>query len=731
MKFQSPRLYRPLPIAVAWVLAAFYVCLPARAAEPSLRLWYDKPAADWEREALPIGNGYLGAMCFGAMHKERIQFNEHSLWIGDETATGAYQAFGDLFIEMAHPDGSDYRRELDIGRGVHTVSYRSGGIQYRREYFASYPARVIALRFTADQPGAYAGTVALTDTHKAKIMAAGDRITSSGSLAGYAFMRRGKPMAPKGGYAIALQYEAEVAVLHDGGTLTIADNKIAFRNVNSLTILLAAGTDFVQDRSKGWRGEPPHRAVAASLAAAVQTPYQKLLADHVEDFRALTGRVTLDLGSTESAPAALPTDRRLAAYKLSPKDPELEALLFQYGRYLMVSSSRPGALPANLQGKWNQDNNPAWHCDYHTDLNIEMNYGMTDVANLSECFQPYAAWIQSIRAVRVEATKKAFAARGWTIRGSSGPFGGSDWEWMPGCNAWLLQNSYDHYRFTMNKQYLRNFAYPAMKEVCEFWIDCLKKLPDGKLVTPKGFSPEHGPKEDGVSFDMQMAWDVFNNTIEASEALGLDKDFRELLVKKRDGLAKPKIGHWGQLQEWLVDRDKPREHYVVTAHLVAVFPGRQISVEKTPELAKAAAVSLDARGVVACEWAYAWRMSLWARLEQGDKAHVMAENLIQRSLLPNLFGTMPPMQIDSDFGYVSGVCELLLQSQADEIRLLPALPKAWPAGKVTGLRARGGFSVDIAWKDGTVTGYRIASAAPQEVRVRVNGKSTTIQSQPW
>ena len=497
-----------------------------------------------------------------------------------------------------------------------------------------------------------------------------------------------------------------------------------------MTLLLAAGTDFKQDRGKNWRGALPHAAVSARLAAAAGKPYDELLAEHVRDYRRLFDRVTLSLGG-KAAPG-VPTDLRLKQYRPGRPDLGLEELLFQYGRYLLISSSREGGLPANLQGKWNHSNNPPWRCDYHTDVNVEMNYWMADVANLGECFLPYANWIQSIRAVRTEATKKAFGARGWTIRGESGLFGGSTWDWVPGCSAWLLQNSYDHYRFTMDKAYLRDFAYPAMKEVCEFWLDRLKELPDGTLVTPPGLSPEHGPVEDGVSFDVQLAWDVFNSTIEASQALGVDKGFRDLLVAKRDRLVRPKIGKWGQLQEWLVDRDDPNDHHRHTSHLVAVFPGRQISITQTPELAQAATVSLDARGITgdSCrEWAFVWRMALWARLGQGDKAHLMVENLFQHSLLPNLFCSHPPFQMDGNFGYVAGVCEMLLQSHAGEIQLLPALPRAWPAGKVGGLRARGGFTVDIQWKGGKVTKYRIAAPGSCQVKVRVNGETKTIAAE--
>jgi len=833
-----------------------------------MTLWYDKPAEKWEAEALPIGNGRIGAMVFGGVGTERIQFNEDSLWTGDENPSGeydsmgAYQNFGDLYIDLddgaatrfrvscpsghkpfygnqdavsagdgdpdtkwcIEPDAwpvawqldvagdpvalnayeftsandvpdrdprewvlegssdgrtwkvldrradqpvfgaraetrryefaneeawghyrftfasnhgarhfqladitfpalapagggddfADYRRELSLTPGVASVMFTRDGVVHRREMFASHPDDVIAVGWSASQPGAVTGTIRLEGAHGEKTGAGDGETWFSGAL-------------PNG-----LEYEARVRVLARGGSVTAEGGVLRLEGCDEATLVLAAATNYSMDYGAGWRGEAAGARVRRVLDDAVRRGGGQLLARHVPDHGALFGRVSLSWGRTDPDVAKLPTDRRLELYREGGADPELEVMMVQYGRYLLIGSSREPGLPANLQGLWNDRNNPPWHSDYHSNINVQMNYWLAEPANLAECHRPFFNLVEAMLEPSRKATRAAFGeGRGWTARTSHNIFGGHGWQWNIPASAWYMQHVWEHYAFGRDLEYLRTTAYPMMKEVCEYWEDHLKELPDGSLVVPNGWSPEHGPREDGVAHDQQIVWDLFTNTIEASAALGVDADYRAKLSGLRDRLVGPKVGRWGQLMEWMVDRDDPDTRHRHTSHLFAVYPGRQISVARTPEWAEAAAVSLAARGETGDSrrsWTWPWRTALWARLGRPEDARRMVRSLLTYNTLPNLMATHPPMQLDGNFGITAGVCEILLQSHAGELALLPALPSDWPSGHARGLRARGGFTVDMEWEDGRLRRARILATVDGPCRVRAGGPVASITS---
>ncbi len=766
-------------------------------------LWYDRPARvrdmklpwgtdkannlgdeqnnpdnPWERQALPIGNGRIGAMVFGGDTTERLALNEISLWSGGPSSGfaykygpeagkdqfGCYLPFGDLLIDFGGGgETRNYTRSLDLRNGIARVNYERVGIPFKRTIFASEPAQVIVMHCET-APGKLNARLAFKPSVKSAVSAAGSTLTMSGTLSN------------------GLEFEAVAAAIPQKGRITAKGGKrtltpasargevsadlsnapfLEIEGAQSLTIIISMATNYVMDASKNWKGTSPHARNKAILSKAVKKSPKELQKDHTAFYRSLFDRVKLDLGKSSGAKAALPTDQRIRAYADDPADPELESTVYQYGRYMLIAGSRPGNLPANLQGIWNNSVTPAWASDYHNNINLQMCYWGAEAANLSECHEPLLNYITAMAPVLRGATRSSAAfrtsaggpVRGWTARTSQNIWGGSAWEWNIGSSAWYALHMWEHYLFTRDKAFLKNQAYPMMKEVCQFWEDYLKELGTdgagfsssdrradlgqlkgikaGTLVAPNGWSPEQGPHEDGVAHDQQLIWELFDITINAANALKADSGWASQLARKRDRLHLHRISPQGYLQEWMIDRPRLVSGHRHTSHLFGVYPGAIISYEKTPEIAKAAAKSLELRGTTGdCRrsWTWPWRTALWARLRSGENAYEMVRNLIRFNMLDNMITTHPPLQFDGTYGITAGMTEMLLQSHAGKIELLPALPSAWNHGSVKGLKARGSLTVDITWKDGRVTDYRLLSpdAAPEAVTVIVNGEEKRI-----
>lgn len=726
------------------------------AAEHALIIRFDAPAADWEREGLPIGNGAMGAVITGGVAEESLQFNEKTLWTGGPGAEGGYDAglpgkpqtkplaevrralerqgslapetvaeklgrkitgygdyqnFGEL--KLGFPvtgDVTDYRRELDISQAVASVSYTQAGVDYRREYFASYPDGVIVVHLSASQPGRInlQAEISIPDNRTAAAAVSEGRITVTGALKNN-----------------GLRHETQLQVISAGGVLTRAgDQQIKIEGADNVTLLLVAGTDYAQQYPH-YRGESPHARINARIDAASKKTYSELRADHQQDYRALFDRVALDIG--QQMPDQ-PTPRVLASYRSknnAAADRALEALYFQFGRYLLISSSRAGSLPANLQGVWNNSNTPPWNADYHVNINLQMNYWPADVTNLSETNAPLFDFIDSLIEPGHVSAKKMLGAKGWTLFLNTNIWGFTgviDWPtafWQPESGAWLAQHYYEHYLFSRDETFLRERAYPAMKGAAQFWLDALiKDKRDGLLVVSPSYSPEHGDFTVGAAMSQQIVFDLLRNSHAAAELLG-DTAFAAQTEKALARLDKGlRIGRWGQLQEWKTDLDDPKNDHRHISHLFALHPGSQINTSKDPQLVDAARTSLNGRGDGGTGWAQAWKINLWARLLDGDRAHKLLGDQLRASTLPNLWDNHPPFQIDGNFGATAGIAEMLVQSQNDEIHLLPALPGAWATGSVKGLRARGDVTVNLQWQQNELQQAEFIAGRSGKISVR-------------